>query len=110
MVGRAAHEAVVQRGPGFQHLAALDQFVVAGGQLPDAADVPAAALRLEGHLVDVLGPRLEVIQIGVAADRVAEGGMRRDVGDALAIEVHFAPIAQHGDVLGAGLDHVVLLC
>ena len=76
--------------------------------MPDLADSPPRVGRLEGHFLNVLRARLEVIQIGVAANGIAERGMRRHIADGLAVDIDLSSVAQRRDMLGPVLDHDVL--
>jgi hypothetical protein len=68
------------------------------------------AVRLDPAVVDpeqdlgILGIVHRVIQPGHRARRVAKRRMGGDVGDALAVDPHLAPVAQALQVLIAGVD------
>ena len=102
MVRRTAEKAAGQRRPGLQRFAPLHHLVVAARHLPGAVDAPVRAVRLEGHEFEIVRMRLEVVERGGGAHRVAERGMRGDVADRLAVEKDGAAVLERLDVLGSG--------
>jgi hypothetical protein len=83
MVGRAAHETAMQRGPRLQGLAPLHHLGMVARELPAAVDAPVRALGREGHCFGVFVARLEIVQRGRRTHRVAERPMLGDVVDQL---------------------------
>jgi hypothetical protein len=86
--------------PGNQRDAALDQFLIAARQLPAPVDALSAA-DVEGHLLDRVGSRLEIVEAGSGGNRVAIGRMGGDVPDTLAVQIDRASIPQRQEVFGA---------
>src|ERR1700693_3689598 len=80
---------------------------MAPGLLPGAVDAAIAAgsgaVRREGHPVQVFRSRLIVIERSRRGTRVAEGGMRGDVLDPLAVDIDSPPVAQRAEMIRAGL-------
>ena len=103
VVRRAAHEAAGQFRPGLQRLPSLDHLGVVARDLPGPVDAAVRAVRLERHHLDVLRPRLEVVERGCRANRIAERGMFGDVGNELAVDIDGAAVLQRLDVFGSGL-------
>src|SRR4029077_3917386 len=61
-----------------------------------------AGVGRRGEQVLALGIVQRVIEARDRARGVAEGGVRCDIVDALAVDVDFAPVAQAGEVFRAG--------
>jgi hypothetical protein len=106
MVGGAAEKAARQFGPFAHRAAPLDQLGMAARQMPAAVDPPVAvavpAFGHEGQALEIFRLRLVVVERRRGMHRVAEGGMGRDVGDALTVDVDGAPVAQRAQVVGPG--------
>ncbi len=98
----------MQLGPRLKPLTTLDQFVIAGGQLPDPVG-SVAGVGLKGHDLFVVGVRLEVIQLANRRNRVLIGGMLRNVVRNLAVDEHLTPVLQAVHMLLTVLDHGVVL-
>ena len=107
MVGGAAEKAAGQFGPVAHCAAPLDQLGMIARQMPAAVDpsvaVAAGAFGGEGQALEVLRPRLVIVQRRRGLHRVAEGRMLGHVGDALAVDIDGAPVAQRAQVVLPGL-------
>ena len=99
VVGRAAHEAVMQPGPGLERAAALHQLGIVARQLPASADPQPAVRARKRHGVDVRGFRLEVVEPRRGSHRIAERLMDRHIGDALAVYGDVTPVAKAFDMV-----------
>jgi hypothetical protein len=95
VVGRAAHPAVDEALPGGDRVARLDELLGARGR-PEERVRPPAVAGVGGHAQDAFGlGRVErVVERGDRARPVAERRVGRDVGDALAVHVDLAAVAQ----------------
>lgn len=69
---------------------------------PGKADAIARLGGFKGHAIPILGRVLQVVDAGKLLDKVPERGMRRDVGDLLAVQPDLAAVPQALDVSGAG--------
>ena len=67
VIGRAPHETAGQLRPSLQRLAALEHLLVTARHLPAAVHPPVGAFGLEGHQLDIFGPRLKVVERGGGA-------------------------------------------
>ena len=94
MVGRAPHEAERDAGPRLHRLAAQQHLLVVARHLPRPVDAAVGAVGNEGHQLEVFRPRLEIVERGRRAHRVAERRMRGHVRDPLAVEIDRAAVAQ----------------
>src|SRR5580704_17721415 len=104
MVRRAPHESRMQFRPGLEALTPHDEFIITCGQLPDPVG-PRSGFGFECHQFAIFRRALEIEHSADGGYRSAIGRMNRHVGNALAIEIDLAAVAQARDVLFAGLDH-----
>jgi hypothetical protein len=111
MVRRTPDKPAGLLGPGNQCLPALHQLLMISRLLPTAVDPPMACPGLEGQPLEVAGPGLKIIERGRRPDGVAESRVGRDIGDAGAIDIDGAAVAQRREMLGLGLAvHCAVAC
>src|SRR5207248_1014907 len=110
MVRRAAEKSAAEFGPFAHRSAPLDQLLIIARHQPVTVDpcvtVAAGALGREGQALQIFRSRLKIVQRGRGPHRVAQGGVRRDVGDALAIDINGPPVAQRAEMVLASLADV----
>ena len=93
VVGAAAHPAVGDAGPGGDRIALRDHVLARARDLEEFVRVAAGAgVGRRGEHVLGLGIVQRVIELGDRDSRIAERRVLRDVGDALAVDVDFAPV------------------
>jgi len=103
VVGAAAHPAVGDAGPGRDRIALRDDILGGAGNLEKFVRVAAGAgIGRRGEHVLGLGIVQRVIEQGDRGNRIAERRVLRHIGDALAIDVDFAPVPQGLDELSPG--------
>ena len=104
VVGRAAHPAVGDAGPFGDGVAAGDQLLERLRRLEEGVGHAAVAgVGRQQDLVLALGVVQRVVEARHHAGGVAEGRMRGDVLDALAVDVDLAAVAQRVEIFRAGL-------
>ena len=103
VVGTAAHPAVRDAGPGGDRITLRDDIPGRAGNLEELMRVAAGAGigRRSEHVLG-LGIVQRIIEQGDGGNRIAEGRMRRDISDTVAVNVDFAPIAQELEELSPG--------
>ena len=74
-------------------------------QLPGAADAIPRLRRDEGHLLDILGRGLEIVEGAGGRDGVREGRVGGHVSDLATIDIDGAAVLEAFDMLLAGLYH-----
>ena len=86
VVGRAAHQAERRLGPGFREQPPRPRSAWRARDLVGAQNRRAGLGRAEGHALAHLGRGRDVVEPRDRARRLAEGRMRGDVLDALAVD------------------------
>jgi hypothetical protein len=79
--------------------APVKQFGVAAGKLPAPADPAPGVGARERHRIDRLGLGLEVVERGGRPDRIPECPMGCHIGDAFAVDIGVAPVAEARDMM-----------
>jgi hypothetical protein len=69
----------------------MHQFLKIPRLLPAAVNPPAVCRGLKGHPLDVLGPRLKIIECRRRPDGITEGRVGCDVGNYRAIDITARP-------------------
>lgn len=109
MVWGTAHEPVTQFCPGNESLAPLDEFGVAGWELPRAIDASAGAGDFKRHALDIFGSGLEVIERGNRARGVAKGGMGGHAINLHTIDQDAPAIVEAAEVVRSGFRHAAVI-
>src|SRR5262249_7654989 len=99
VVGRTAHETEMEFRPSLECSASFDQLSMAIWKLPPPVDASSGVGARECQGVDHAGPRLEVVKGGHRPDRIAKCLVSGHVGDACAINIDVAPVAQASNMI-----------
>ena len=94
VIRRAAKPAAGKLRPAGYRFAAGDQLFVALCELPAAIDPFARCRAFEGHVIDMLGVGLEIIERGSRGDRILVGWMGSDVVDFFAVQIDFPSVTE----------------
>src|SRR5260370_41254651 len=84
----------MQFRPRLERPAPFDQLGIAFGKLPTTVDASSGIRARECQSVDYAGLRLDVVKSGNGPDRIAKRPVGGHVGDARAINIDVASVAQ----------------